>query len=448
MKICILNLDTFGDLVLREPLFRSLIDAGHEVAVVVRARYVEILAFINPRLIPISTSLEPYAVGINEADMVATLIDLVSRIRAWGAEAIVLPLYNRSSIDELVVSHFSDITRVGFSNGVNHSQSFQAVDELLDWKRLDLDDDLFSVGIAVEELSHELEKYARLLSGWLGLKIDDNQPRLTLSLDSKTFTVHGQLASKAYAVSCPSGAMNVSFKAMPHEIAVAIARRLFEKNGLITVFTGIELERDYLEKIVAELAEYAVPAQVWIGRQHQLQELLSLIANSQLYFGADTGPMHFAAALDIPVLAIFGGGHYARFYPVARTGFIATQELGCFGCGWVCFRESAACIDFVRLSDVLSGLDRLLDGKIVGVEVHTGRLSKSEGQRQVNLLCQQERLQERSNFRAEIAERYTDIRKLEFQLNEIRMSPLYLRMLKIRKSLLFRLIDKIRIIKR
>ena len=83
-------------------------------------------------------------------------------------------------------------------------------------------------------------------------------------------------------------------KAMPHEIAVAIARRLFEKQGLITVFTGIELERDYLEKIAAKLAEYGVPAQVSIGRQHQIQELLNLIANSQLYFGADTGPMHFA----------------------------------------------------------------------------------------------------------------------------------------------------------
>ena len=448
MRICILNLDTFGDLVLREPLFRTLIDAGHEVAVVVRTRYAEIVHYINPRLMPISTSLEPYAAGINQADMAVTLIDLVSRIRAWRPEAIVLPLYNRSGIDELVVSHFSYITRVGFTSGVNHSRSFRAIEESLDWKRLSLADGLFSVGIAVDELSHEVEKYARLLSEWLGLKIDDNRPRLALSSDAKTVAAHSELAPKTYAISCPSGTMNVPLKAMPYEIAVAIARQLFEKQGLITVFTGIELERDYLEKIASELAEYGVPAQVWIGQQHQIQELLSLIANSQLYFGADTGPMHFAAALDIPVLAVFGGGTFPRFNPVAKTGFIATQELGCFGCGWVCFRESAACIDFVYLPDVLAGLDRLLDGKIVGVEVHTGRLSKSEGQRQVNLLCQQERQQERSEFRTEIAERCTDIRKLEFELNEIRTSPLYLKMLKIRRSLLFRLLDKLGFIKR
>ena len=448
MKICILCLDTFGDLVLREPLFRTLINAGHEVAVVVRTRYLEILPYINPSLIPISTSLEPYADVINEAEMAATLIDLISRIRAWRTEAIVLPLYNRSSIDELVVSHFSDITRVGFSSGVNQGRSLEAVDKLLNWTRLSMADGLFSVGIAVDELSHELEKYARLLSEWLGLKIDDNRPKLTLYPDTKTVSAHSQLAPKTYAVSCPSGTMNVSLKAMPLETVVAIARRLFEKQGLITVFTGIELERDYLGKIAAELAEYGVPAQIWIGQQHQIQKLLSLIANSQLYFGADTGPMHFAAALDIPVLAIFGGGTFPRFNPVAKTGFIATQALGCFGCGWVCFRESAACIDFVRLPDVLAGLERLLDGKIVGVEVHAGRLSKSEGQRQVNLLCQQERLQERSDFRTEIAERCTDIRKLEFQLNEVRTSPLYLKMLKIRKSLLFRLLDKCGFIKR
>jgi ADP-heptose:LPS heptosyltransferase len=442
MRICILNLDTFGDMVLREPLFRTLIDAGHEVAVVVRTRYLEILPYINPELITISTTLEPYAVGANEADMAATLIDLVGRIRAWGAEAIVLPLYNRSGIDELVVSHFSDITRVGFSTGANHSRSFQAVDELLEWKRLDLTDGLFSVGIAVDEQSHEVEKYDSLLNEWLGLKIDNNRPKLTLTSGVNTVATGSQLAFKAYAVSCPSGAMNVPFKAMPHDIAVAIARRLFEKQGLTTVFTGIELEREYLEKIVEELEEYGVPAQVWIGHQQQIQELLSLIAHSQLYFGADTGPMHFAAALDIPVLAMFGGGHFARFYPLARTGFIATQELACFGCGWECFRESAACIDFVRLEDVLAGLDRLIAGKIVGVEVHTGGLIKSEAQRRVNLLYQQER----RNLRAEIAQRRTDIRKLEFQLNEIKTTTLYIQMLKIRNSLLFRLLDKLRLI--
>ena len=163
------------------------------------------------------------------------------------------------------------------------------------------------------------------------------------------------------------------------------------------------MSEDYLEKITSKLAEYGVPAQVWIGRQNQIQELLSLIANSQLYFGADTGPMHFASRAGYSCIGYLWEGHYARFYPVARSGFIATQALGCFGCGWFCFRERLpACIDFVRLPDVLAGLDRLLDGKIVGVEVHAGSLSKSEGQRQANILSQQERQQERNAFRVEI----------------------------------------------
>jgi hypothetical protein len=74
--------------------------------------------------------------------------------------------------------------------------------------------------------------------------------------------------------------------------------------------------------------------------------------------------------------------------------------------------------------------------------VHTGGLIKSEAQRQVNLLYQQER----RNLRAEIAQRRTDIRKLEFQLNEIKTTTLYIQMLKIRNSLLFRLLDKLRLI--
>ena len=47
-----------------------------------------------------------------------------------------------------------------------------------------------------------------------------------------------------------------------------------------------------------------------------------------------------------------------------------------------------------------------------------------------------------------LADCYSEISKLEFQLNEIRTSPLYLLMLKIRRSLLFRFLDKHGLIKR
>jgi hypothetical protein len=48
--IVILALDTLGDLVLRQPLFRELLERGHAVTVVTRRGYEEILPFLDRRL--------------------------------------------------------------------------------------------------------------------------------------------------------------------------------------------------------------------------------------------------------------------------------------------------------------------------------------------------------------------------------------------------------------
>jgi GT2 family glycosyltransferase len=100
--------------------------------------------------------------------------------------------------------------------------------------------------------------------------------------------------------------------------------------------------------------------------------MLGLIARSRAYVGNDSGPMHCAGALDVPVVARFGGGHWPRFLPLATRSFTATQKLPCFGCAWQCWLDEPECLTGVEAKTILDGFDWLLSDDAAEQRVDLG----------------------------------------------------------------------------
>src|SRR5262245_8045939 len=92
-----------------------------------------------------------------------------------------------------------------------------------------------------------------------------------------------------------------------------------------------------------------------------LDTLLGLLGLSNGYIGHDTGPMHMAAALHKPVLAVFGGGHWPRFLPAAPASRVLTASVPCIGCGWNCPFEKPYCVHALQSADVLAALNDLTE---------------------------------------------------------------------------------------
>jgi heptosyltransferase-1 len=64
-----------------------------------------------------------------------------------------------------------------------------------------------------------------------------------------------------------------------------------------------------------------------IAMQCSISELIALTRRARLFIGGDTGPLHLAAALQVPVVAIFGPTDPARNGPYAADGAAAARSI-------------------------------------------------------------------------------------------------------------------------
>ena len=101
-----------------------------------------------------------------------------------------------------------------------------------------------------------------------------------------------------------------------------------EQNAAILLFAGPN-ERA-LQTQVSEMMD--VPP--ILVQTENLRHLAALISNCNVYIGNDTGPMHIAAAVDTPVVALFGSTNHIRSGPYGekRTVVQSGIELGCNPC--------------------------------------------------------------------------------------------------------------------
>jgi heptosyltransferase-1 len=80
-------------------------------------------------------------------------------------------------------------------------------------------------------------------------------------------------------------------------------------------------------------------------------ELIALTRRAQLFIGGDTGPLHLAAALGVPVVAIFGPTNPARNGP--------------YGTRAVVLRSPSSLTNHARLSDPEQGMLEITPGEVL-----------------------------------------------------------------------------------
>ena len=104
-----------------------------------------------------------------------------------------------------------------------------------------------------------------------------------------------------YAVLIPGCSPNALHKRWPSQKFAALARKLREK-GLDCVVVGMAADAEAVAVIKA-----FVPEVIDLCGRTSLFELAGILRRAVLVIGNDTGPLHMAAALQTPTVALFSG---------------------------------------------------------------------------------------------------------------------------------------------
>lgn len=128
------------------------------------------------------------------------------------------------------------------------------------------------------------------------------------------------------------------------ESYVELARLLHRHHGLIPLLVGGPGEKEFADAVSGDLGE--LPHANLVGAT-SLADLFQLLFRCRVAIGPDSGPMHMAAAVGIPVVSFWGATSPLRSAPYGSEEYVVGTTVPCAPCyrrecpglGMVCMKE-------------------------------------------------------------------------------------------------------------
>ncbi len=212
---------------------------------------------------------------------------------------------------------------------------------------------------------HEVQNFLDVLRAD-GVPVEDDHLEAWLFPEETAFA-DGFLADRG----CGPGARLIGIhpftadpaRAWHEDNFIAVANALQERyRARILLFGG---KRDL--ELAARIGERVCPALVPVVGCTDLRQSMALLSKCSLLVCNDSGIMHLAAALDVPLVALFGPQTPDLFGPWGRRCIVLTRRFACSPCKQKFFTECVPsprgkpmCLEEITPEEVLAAADRLL----------------------------------------------------------------------------------------
>jgi ADP-heptose:LPS heptosyltransferase len=148
--------------------------------------------------------------------------------------------------------------------------------------------------------------------------------------------------SRRLVVVNPNASSLIAVRKWPIENYIDLVHRFVRDPDVAVLLTGVASERADAQRIVTAVRS---PRVVDLTGQTTLEDLLHLFDLADLLVTNDSGPAHFAALTDIPILVLFGPETPALYKPLSSNCVALYAGLACSPCVSAFNQKRTSCRD-------------------------------------------------------------------------------------------------------
>lgn len=144
---------------------------------------------------------------------------------------------------------------------------------------------------------------------------------------------------------------------MPERFASIGDRLVQHFNAQVLIFGGPK-DVELVTTVCNLMNEPAIP----FAGTLQIRQLAACIEKCDLFLTNDTGPMHIAAAVGTPTLALFGPGNHIRFQPLGDAHTIIRHDVPCSPCKQFTDKcKDNICMKQITVDEVWDSISKILN---------------------------------------------------------------------------------------
>ncbi len=211
--------------------------------------------------------------------------------------------------------------------------------------------------------NHQVEYYYRLARS-LGAPSTFDLPVLTVDKEdvswAKTFLENAGIDEHKLLIGINPGSTYGSAKCWFPERYLELAQRLASNAQAAIMLVGGKDNLHLINHIASKLDGQIVKA---VGED--LLHLAALVRRCRLFITNDTGPMHIASAVGVPVVAIFGSTNPVTTSPLGEGHCVIRREVDCSCCLKRECPEDHRCMRLISVDEVERAVMKQLNGTAV-----------------------------------------------------------------------------------